>query len=297
MTPACADKGLQLVFENDLQPGQIYLADPGRLRQILTNLVSNAIKFTSTGQITLSLRQNGSQSGIEIGVQDTGIGFDGAQARRIFERFSQADSSITRRFGGTGLGLAISKSLTELMGGTIRASSTPKVGSLFTLDIPLALSTKSVGALPSSRDRELSEGIPKHLKVLLVEDQILNQNVFGFMMEPFEANFFTAIDGAQGVEAFESGQFDVIFMDMQMPVMDGLSATREIRNREQAFGAKPTPIIMLTANAGEVHRRAALAAGADMHVSKPVTQQAIADALRVVLNNEASAPARARQRT
>jgi CheY-like chemotaxis protein len=117
------------------------------------------------------------------------------------------------------------------------------------------------------------------------------------MMEPFEANFFTAIDGAQGVEAFESGQFDVIFMDMQMPVMDGLSATREIRNREQASGAKPTPIIMLTANAGEVHRRAALAAGADMHVSKPVTQQAIADALRVVLNNEASAPARARQRT
>ena len=296
MAPACAEKGLELVFENDLVLGQNYLADPGRLRQVLTNLVSNAIKFTSTGQITISLGQNGDKSGIKIGVRDTGIGFDSTQGKRIFERFSQADTSITRRFGGTGLGLAISKSLTELMGGTISATSTPQVGSLFTLDIPLALSTKPIGTLLSSKDRELSEGIPKHLKVLLVEDQILNQNVFGFMMEPFEAEFFTAMDGAQGVQAFESSQFDVIFMDMQMPVMDGLSATGEIRKRERASGAKPTPIIMLTANAGEAHRRAALAAGADMHVSKPVTQLAIADALRAVLNSEAYAPAQASRR-
>ncbi len=293
MAPTCSDKGLKLVLENDLLPDQNYLADPGRLRQVLTNLVSNAIKFTSAGQITISLRQNGDKSGIQIGVQDTGIGFDSAQGQRIFERFSQADTSITRRFGGTGLGLAISKSLTELMGGTIQATSTPQVGSLFTLDIPMALGTKPIGALPSSKGRELCEGIPKHLKMLLVEDQVLNQNVFGFMIEPFEADFFTAMDGAQGVEAFENGKFDVIFMDMQMPVMDGLSATGEIRRRERASGAKPTPIIMLTANAGEAHRRAALAAGADMHVSKPVTQQAIADALRLVLCDEASASAQA----
>jgi PAS domain S-box-containing protein len=289
MSPACQEKGLELVVENDLMQGQTYQADPGRLRQILTNLVSNAVKFTSVGKITISLRQNADNSGILIGVQDTGIGFDSAQAKRIFERFSQADTSITRRFGGTGLGLAISKSLTELMGGVISATSTPQVGSLFTLDIPMVPSSKPLEHMPLVGTCGLSEGIPKHMKVLLVEDQILNQSVFGFMMEPFEADFFTALDGAQGVEAFESGKFDVIFMDMQMPVMDGLTATAEIRKLERASGVKPTPIIMLTANAGEVHRRAALAAGADLHVSKPVTQKAIADALRLVLCGQASA--------
>jgi CheY-like chemotaxis protein len=130
---------------------------------------------------------------------------------------------------------------------------------------------------------EICRDIPKDLRVLLVEDQLLNQQVFGFMMEPFGAEFFAATNGAEGMEAFETATFDIIFMDMQMPVKDGLAATREMRALEAKTGAKPTPIIMLTANAGENHRREALAAGADLHVAKPVTQKAIGDAMRTAL--------------
>jgi CheY-like chemotaxis protein len=169
------------------------------------------------------------------------------------------------------------------MGGTIRAQSTPNVGSVFTLDLPLALDRAVPPSCVSEGLAEICRDIPKDLRVLLVEDQLLNQQVFGFMMEPFGAEFFAATNGAEGVEAFETATFDVIFMDMQMPIKDGLAATREIRALEAKTGAKPTPIIMLTANAGEHHRREALAVGADLHVAKPVTQQAIGDALRAAL--------------
>ncbi|MCA3693750.1 ATP-binding protein [Aquidulcibacter sp.] len=283
MSGACTQKKLELAFENKLPAKQLYLADPVRLRQIVTNLVSNAVKFTNAGRIAVSALPRVTGPGVTIHVEDTGIGFDEAQSQRLFERFSQADSSITRRFGGTGLGLAISKSLTELMGGTITAKSTPDVGSIFTLDLPLPLD-RAVLSAPTAEDLdEICRDIPKNLRVLLVEDQVLNQQVFGFMMEPFGAEFFTATNGDEGVEAFETATFDIIFMDMQMPVKDGLAATREIRAIEAQTGAKPTPIIMLTANAGENHRREALAAGADLHVAKPVTQVAIGDAMRMAL--------------
>lgn len=283
MSGACAQKKLELAFDNQLPAKQLYLGDPVRLRQIVTNLVSNAVKFTSAGRVKVTASPRPAGTGLIIQVEDTGIGFDEAQSQRLFERFSQADTSITRRFGGTGLGLAITKSLTELMGGTITAHSTPQVGSVFTLDLPLPQDRAVQSSNASDDLAEICRDIPRDLRVLLVEDQMLNQQVFGFMMEPFGAEFFTAINGEEGVEAFETATFDVIFMDMQMPVKDGLAATREIRALEAQTGAKPTPIIMLTANAGENHRREALAAGADLHVSKPVTQVAIGDALRTAL--------------
>lgn len=283
MSGACAQKRLALAFDNRLPAKQLYLGDPVRLRQIVTNLVSNAVKFTSVGSIRVTASPRPTGAGLIIEVADTGIGFDEAQSQRLFERFSQADSSITRRFGGTGLGLAISKSLTELMGGTITAKSTPQVGSVFTLDLPLPLH-RAVTLSQAGEDlAEICRDIPKDLRVLLVEDQLLNQQVFGFMMEPFGAEFFTATNGDEGVEAFETATFDIIFMDMQMPVKDGLAATRQIRALEAQTGAKPTPIIMLTANAGENHRREALASGADLHVAKPVTQVAIGEAMRTAL--------------
>ena len=283
MSGVCAQKKLELTFDNRLSAKQLYLGDPVRLRQVITNLVSNAAKFTSVGRVKVTASPRSLGPGLVIEVEDTGIGFDETHSQKLFERFSQADSSITRRFGGTGLGLAITKSLTELMGGTIQAQSTPNVGSVFTLDLPLPLDRAVVPLNVSEDPAEICRDIPKHLRVLLVEDQLLNQQVFGFMMEPFGAEFFTATNGAEGVEAFETATFDIIFMDMQMPVKDGLAATREMRALEAKAGAKPTPIIMLTANAGENHRREALAAGADLHVAKPVTQQAIGDAMRTAL--------------
>ncbi|MCA3695370.1 ATP-binding protein [Aquidulcibacter sp.] len=283
MSGACTQKKLELAFDNKLPAQQLFLGDPVRLRQVITNLVSNAVKFTALGRVKVTASPRAMGPGLVIDVEDTGIGFDEAQSQKLFERFSQADNSITRRFGGTGLGLAITKSLTELMGGTIRAQSTPEVGSVFTLDLPLALDRAVMPSCVSEDPAEICRDIPKDLRVLLVEDQLLNQQVFGFMMEPFGAEFFTATNGAEGVEAFETATFDVIFMDMQMPIKDGLAATREIRALEAKTGAKPTPIIMLTANAGENHRRDALAAGADLHVAKPVTQVAIGDALRTAL--------------
>ncbi len=283
MSGACAQKKLEIAFDNKLPAKQLFLGDPVRLRQVITNLVSNAVKFTSDGRVIVTASPRPMGAGLVIEVEDTGIGFDETHSVKLFERFSQADSSITRRFGGTGLGLAITKSLTELMGGTIRAQSTPGVGSVFTLDLPLPLDRALLPSCVSEDLTEICRDIPKDLRVLLVEDQLLNQQVFGFMMEPFRAEFFTATNGEEGVEAFETATFDVIFMDMQMPIKDGLAATREIRALEATTGAKPTPIIMLTANAGEQHRREALAAGADLHVAKPVTQQAIGDALRAAL--------------
>lgn len=283
MSGVCAQKKLELAFDNRLPEKQLFLGDPVRLRQIITNLVSNAVKFTSVGRVKVTASPRTFGSGLIVDVEDTGIGFDEAQSQKLFERFSQADNSITRRFGGTGLGLAITKSLTELMGGTIKATSTPEIGSVFTLDLPLAHDRAVVPSYANEDPAEICRDIPKDLRVLLVEDQLLNQQVFGFMMEPFGAEFFTAINGEEGVEAFETATFDVIFMDMQMPVKDGLAATREIRALEAKTGAKPTPIIMLTANAGENHRREALAAGADLHVAKPVTQVGIGDALRTAL--------------
>ncbi|MEY3235584.1 ATP-binding protein [Aquidulcibacter sp.] len=289
MASACAQKKLELEFDNTVPSKQLFLGDPVRLRQVITNLVSNAVKFTTVGRVKVTASPRSKGPGLVIGVEDTGIGFDETHSQKLFERFSQADSSITRRFGGTGLGLAITKSLTELMGGTIRAQSTPEVGSVFTLDLPLPLDRAVVPSDVSEDPAEICRDIPKDLRVLLVEDQLLNQQVFGFMMEPFGAEFFTATNGAEGVEAFETATFDVIFMDMQMPIKDGLAATREIRALEAQSGVKPTPIIMLTANAGENHRREALAAGADVHVAKPVTQQAIGDALRTALTTHGKA--------
>ncbi|GBF58601.1 autoinducer 2 sensor kinase/phosphatase LuxQ [Candidatus Phycosocius bacilliformis] len=294
MSEACAQKQLDLRFHNALPPQRTFVGDPGRIRQIVTNLVSNAVKFTAQGYVQINVLPATAGAGVVIEVKDTGIGFDETQASRLFERFSQADNSITRRFGGTGLGLAISKSLAELMGGTITAQSTPKTGSTFTLSLPLA-SASLIQTDPHCDDlAEICQGIPRDLRILLVEDQVLNQQVFGFMMEPFGAEFFTALHGVEGIEAFETAKFDVIFMDMQMPVKDGLATTREIRALETARKAIRTPIIMLTANAGENHRREALAAGADMHLVKPVSQAAIGDALRAAL---AIAPRDAHKRT
>ncbi|WP_396593786.1 ATP-binding protein [Brevundimonas sp. R86498] len=279
-----AEKGL--AFEERRGPGArgVFLGDSTRIGQIVCNLLSNAVKFTERGGITVDWDVTGEAEGegeLTVVVSDTGVGFDAATGATLFQRFSQADASITRRFGGSGLGLSICRSLAEMMGGVVEARSCPGEGSTFTLTLPLqrvvALEdfagmesggTGAVSGLPVSAPDE-GMGPRRRLRVLLAEDHPTNQRVVQLILGATGAEVTTVENGALAVAAAASGTFDVILMDMQMPVMDGLTATRAIRAAEAA--ANRTPVIMLSANAMAQHRYEALAAGADLHVAKPVT--------------------------
>ncbi|AWM77156.1 ATP-binding protein [Phenylobacterium parvum] len=276
------DKGL--AFGLDLGPGsQAWaLGDMVRIRQIVANLVSNAIKFTPQGRVDVTLRvteAGDERLGVAIEVRDTGIGFDAAAAERMFQRFAQADGTITRRFGGTGLGLVISQGLAAAMGGEIEARSEPGKGSRFTLRLDLPREADPARAAPARAGpggwRLGGEGAGRPLKVLLVEDQPINQRVASVILEYEGAEIAVANDGEEALARFEPAAFDIILMDMQMPVMDGLTATRRIRAREEAEALARVPIAMLSANCMAEHVRAAREAGADLLIAKPVTPDAL----------------------
>jgi PAS domain S-box-containing protein len=258
------EKGLAFQVVGDTRG--CYLGDGARIGQVVGNLLSNAIKFTETGGVTLRIEAGETLS---FAVEDTGIGFDTEHAAGLFGRFHQADATLSRRFGGTGLGLSICRSLVEMMGGEISASSTPGAGSRFavTLDLPRAEPEELVPAQTALPERP--DDAP--LRVLLVEDHPTNQRVAQLILATQGAEVVTVDDGLDAIDAFKAGTFDVVLMDMQMPRMDGLTATRLIRDLEAERGAPRTPIIMLSANALTAHREQTLAAGADLHVSKPIT--------------------------
>ncbi|MDB5457190.1 MAG: multi-sensor hybrid histidine kinase [Caulobacter sp.] len=248
-----------------------YLGDITRIKQVLDNLLSNAIKFTHQGQVVVRIavtQVEAADAWLRIEVEDTGVGFDPDFGAALFHRFSQADTTITRRFGGSGLGLSICKSLVELMGGEITARSESGRGSLFQVALPLR------PAPPAADDAPDAEAVRRGdaLRVLLAEDHAINQRVVQLILGPYGAEVTTVADGAQAVEVFKAGTFDLVLMDMQMPVMDGLAATRAMRAHEADSPERPrTPIAMLSANAMAQHRQDALAAGADVHIAKPVT--------------------------
>ncbi len=279
-----------------------FQGDAVRLQQILSNLCANAIKFTEAGEVRIqvdAIDATDATTTLQIAVSDTGMGFDAETGQRLFSRFTQADGSITRRFGGSGLGLAICRALTELMGGEIGATSELGLGSVFTVRIPLTRlaagaavgdDTKSAGE--SEIDRILGEGRP--LRILLAEDHPTNQRVVQLILEPLGVDLTIVGDGAQALALFQAGAFDLILMDMQMPVMDGLSATRAIREREAQTGAPATPIAMLTANAMDEHLRAGVAAGADQHIAKPITPDSLLAGIEAAL--AVGAPAQAAKR-
>ena len=271
-----AEKGL--AFEERQGPGArgVFMGDSTRIGQIVNNLLSNAVKFTSEGSVTVDWDVSGDEVGegvLTFIVSDTGVGFDAATGATLFQRFNQADTSITRRFGGTGLGLSICRSLAELMGGVVEARSCPGEGSTFTLTLPLpraaALEEYDGLAAPVAPGPVPLYLPERSLRVLLAEDHPTNQRVVQLILGSAGAEVVTVENGALAVEAVGRSRFDVILMDMQMPVMDGLTATRAIRAAER--GRARTPIIMLSANAMAEHRYEALAAGADLHVAKPVT--------------------------
>jgi PAS domain S-box-containing protein len=287
------DKGLTFEVMRDPDARGRFLGDGTRIGQILGNLISNAVKFTEHGGVTLGvgLVETAEGARLTLAVEDTGIGFDSEHAARLFDRFSQADETISRRFGGTGLGLSICRSLARMMGGEISATSEPGVGSRFVVSLPLPR-TESLEAYDARAPQDAqavarSDGPP--LRVLLAEDHPTNQRVVQLILAGQGAHLVIADDGAQALAAFMAEDFDVVLMDMQMPRMDGLTAIRAIRALEANRGGAPTPIVMLSANAMNEHRDEALAAGADVHVAKPITAASLLGGMQAAL--EAADPA------
>lgn len=270
------ESGSTLHLKIDIPTGRGRIGDELRFRQVLTNLVSNAVKFTIKGSTSVVVEERG--MGIRVRVTDTGIGFDEEQKVRIFERFQQADGSITRRFGGSGLGLAITSSLIERMGGEIDCESTPGVGSTFWADLPFAaVDLAEPAAIESPGESDL-EG----LKVLVADDHPVNRRVVEMILEPLGVDVVTVDNGAEAVEAVREEPFDVVLMDMQMPVMDGLEATRTI-----VAGGGP-PIIMVSANGLPQHIEAAVEAGAVAFVTKPIQPAVLIETVMTTVDHQAT---------
>jgi len=264
------EKGLQFFVEIAPEVDRWIAGDVVRLKQILTNLVSNAVKFTGEGFVSLTAATGPSRDGaptLRFSVEDTGIGFDCQTRERLFSRFEQADGAITRKFGGSGLGLAISRQLAEMMGGDLDCESEPGGGSAFILTVPFKVADTPATVAGGLADDEA--GARGTIRVLLADDHPVNRRVVEMILAQADVALTSVEDGAQAVQALRDADYDLVLMDMQMPVMDGLTATREIRLHEAAMGLDRTPIVMLTANALPEHVSAAEAAGADLHLPKP----------------------------
>ena len=297
VAPRALEKGLTLTCDIAPDVQTDLIGDPTRLRQVLLNLLGNAIKFTPAGRVSLRVEPDQDPAvptGLRFTVADTGIGISAGQQDQVFERFAQADSSTTRRFGGTGLGLTICKRLVELMGGRIWVKSEVGQGSLFAFAAPFEL--WAAANRPETAPPGDGPGPPlPMLRILLAEDSADNCTIALAYLEDTPYWVEIAANGAVACELFEAGQFDLVLMDRQMPVMDGLTATRTIRAWEKANGRSPTPIIALTASALKGDRETCLAAGCTAYLSKPIKQavllQAISDHASVTGSAEAALPA------
>ena len=285
--PTAVAKGLAFDVEIAPQARGAFEGDVARVRQILSNLISNAVKFTTEGSVRVRVDAEPVVDGARLtfAVQDSGIGFDTATRDRLFERFEQADGSITRRFGGTGLGLAISRSLARAMDGDLYADATPGEGACFRFSVALP---RAGAAAPRSRAAPSPNVAPKPgadrftPRILLAEDHPINRRVVELILGGLDVDLTCVENGLEAVDACKRQRFDLILMDMQMPVMDGLTAIREIRDLERKAGGAATPIYALTANAMPEHSEASRAAGADAHLTKPITAEALIEAVETV---------------
>lgn len=247
------------------------LGDGVRLRQVLTNLVSNAVKFTASGRIEVLVRQSkvGDQRKLRISVRDSGIGISADQIGGIFGRFTQADASVSRKYGGTGLGLAISSRIIEALGGEIDVESEPGKGSTFWFEVVMPAAAEVTAEEP---EVGLAAEIGRPLRLLVVDDNPVNRELVCALLDPFEIDIETANDGVEAVEAAARAPYDLILMDVQMPNMDGLTATRRIR-ASQTPSASRVPIIALTANILPEQISRCLEAGMDDHLGKPINPE------------------------
>ncbi|NTZ96527.1 response regulator [Pseudomonas koreensis] len=258
---------LNLRIPEDMRALQVQ-GDPTRIRQILVNLVGNALKFTERGRVSIEAQWQSLDHELlwfTCSVRDSGIGISSESLELMFNAFQQADSSISRRYGGTGLGLPIARTLAERMGGTLRAQSEEGLGSVFTLEIPLALYKQTLPPLAAPRAAN-GNGHGEGRHVLLVEDNPVNQTVIEAMLRSLGFTVSVATDGAQAVRSAEGNEFEVILMDCRLPIIDGYEATRQIR---QLPGRGEVPIIALTANALQGDRETCLSAGMNDYLAKP----------------------------
>jgi PAS domain S-box-containing protein len=282
LEPAAAKRSISLALDAIIDRKVELMGDSNRLSQVLVNLVSNAIKFTAKGGVRVTLRwvppvSPGQNGALILSVTDTGIGISPQQQQQLFQKFSQADSSTTRRYGGTGLGLAICRNLVELMNGTISVTSSAGIGSTFVCRVPMMPVDKT----------SASEGNPSEdsvdcagLAILLAEDNEANQLIAQGMLSTLGCQAVVAKNGREAVDHAVRTRFDVILMDCQMPEMDGYEATEALRAMEKKLGRPRTPIIALTANAFSSDRRHCLEVGMDDHVGKPFTLDVLRSTLR-----------------
>jgi signal transduction histidine kinase/ActR/RegA family two-component response regulator len=311
-------RGLELVCERDPALPEAVVADPGRLRQVLVNLVANAVKFTAAGTVTIAVRVDGlapdGRTRLAFGVRDTGIGIPEDRLQTIFQPFTQADTSMTRKYGGTGLGLTISARLVALMDGTIAARSAVGVGSEFVVTIPVALATAAEAVPPpqptghSSRDaaaavqREPAGTMPDGSRasalvvgdaasVLVADDNPVNQKIAEQMLRKRRLQVTLADDGRQAVDAYRARPFDLVLMDVQMPEMNGFEAVAAIRALELSEGRRHTPIVAVTAHAMAGDREKCLQAGMDAYLAKPLRRQQLFDLVDELLGADATTPA------
>ena len=296
---AASDKGITLDHQVAVGVSDWVRGDPTRLRQVLLNLVGNAVKFTGSGRVSLDVRA-GPGDAVSFAVSDSGPGIPEAQQEEIFQPFTQADASVTRRHGGTGLGLAICRRLVELMGGTIGLTSRVGAGSTFTFAIPL----------PRVADAEIPPEVAdpgrttagwgarggamagmEGFSILLVEDVEENRMLIQAFLRQTGCRLEMAVNGSDAVEKFSAGRFDLVLMDIQMPVMDGYTATRRIRAREAAAGTGPTPIVALTAHAMHDEGERVKEAGCDLFLTKPIRRARLLEVLHLFRRAAAAAAA------
>ncbi len=288
LSAQAAAKGLELQLGISGDVGVCYDGDPTRLRQVLVNLIGNAIKFTHRGHVRLDLDLlapraldedgSGERQWCRFRVGDTGVGIPADKLEHIFESFSQADSSTTRAFGGTGLGLAISRRLVELMGGTIRVTSTVGQGTEFCVLLPLtalgpeALVRDEAGLARIELPERKSAAPPR---VLVVDDVEANRRVVELFLRDQDIDLTLAKDGSEGLRLVQAQSYDLILMDMEMPVMDGMAATRAIRAWEAERGIEPAHIVAMTAHSFTEQKEVIMAAGCSSYLAKPIRKQSL----------------------
>lgn len=276
----CKQRGLQLQVDITPNVPSAVIGDENRIRQILTNLIGNAVKFTNSGSITVNVHSKDAEpSGlcdIQLEVRDTGIGMDDAHLDRLFRPFSQGDSSMARRFGGTGLGLAITKRLSEAMDGRVWATSTLGEGSSFFVQLKLRMALSDIASPPPNQsesskkvsDLKIGERYP--LRIVVAEDNAANQRVLMIMLKRLGWRSHFVDNGKELIDYLQENMVDLIFMDLQMPIMDGLEATSRIRSGEAGESLKAVPIVALTANALQGDEERCLRSGMSSYMTKPL---------------------------
>lgn len=275
LNPRASEKGIYLNSNIEEIHCPYLKGDPFRINQVLTNLLGNAIKFTSVGGVSLKMTKVKELEDvyfIRFDVIDTGIGIPDKSLKSIFESFSQADINITRNYGGTGLGLAISMELVRLMGGKISVSSQPGKGSTFSVELPLK---KSLGIQAKKEEQIGEEQNLNGIRVLVCEDNLINQKVVSQLLKRWECEYDIADNGQIGLEYLKRKHYDIVLMDLQMPVKNGYETSREIRQGETAPNAQQIPIIALTADAFATTKEKVIYVGIDDFVSKPFNSKVL----------------------